>query len=54
MDSSTATAGTYVQESTYVSMPTYIFGAFETASEVLEDLREHAEQAYALLDDDTI
>ncbi len=55
MESNTAAvASTYVQETTYVSMPTYVYGNFETASQVLEDLREHVEQAYALLDDDSI
>jgi len=48
-------AGNYVSETTYVSVPpTYIFGNFETPIQVIEDLREHVEQAYALLDDTTI
>jgi len=50
-----ASGTTYVQEPTYVAVPpTYLFGNFETATQVIEDLREHVEQAYALLDDDTI
>jgi hypothetical protein len=45
---------TCIMPPNYVQQPNYAFGEFETAGQVTEDLREHVEQAYALLDDDAI